>query len=411
MKNYIFCLFALVILFLPFAVLGDDVPAALNYQGELTDNLGGPLTSGYYHIEFRIWEHPTESGDANLIWGRMFPLHVMDGGIFNILLSDDGGEVSDPTPQTNDLREAFGDEDRYLGLTITRTPAGDVSSPVEISPRQRLVSAPYAFHSQHATFAINANHADNADHAANATNSAELGGLPASDYVLMGQLPAAQTPATLLVWDGANASSIDGHIDGTSFVVTGYTVRAAGLIVTNGVITPSVGGDITHGIEFPANPATGTSDRAWMKYSVITNEDCLLEIGVDNDLEDDLALHASGEIRANANEITLTATDTLSLHGKVQAFGSLTQVANLEQDDWYTDTTDRDTFYIVFLTAAKVTVYLDSFSFPLRAARSDDWNEGTHMFPVAKGETIAIHYEENLENDSHVYVYKRPVGL
>lgn len=126
-----------------------DIPAAINYQGRLTDNLGNTLASGYYEIEFRIWDDPTSTSPASLVWGRTFPLHVVNGGLFNILLTDDGGEVTTPgKPQSNDLRQAFGGEDRYLGLTIKVDPSGTTASPSEISPRQQLASAPYAMQAQ-----------------------------------------------------------------------------------------------------------------------------------------------------------------------------------------------------------------------------------------------------------------------
>lgn len=126
-----------------------DIPAAINYQGRLTDNQGNTLTNGYYEIEFRIWDDTTSTAPASFVWGRSFPLHVVEGGLFNILLSNDGGEITSPgTPQFNDLREAFGGEDRYLGLTITVDPSGNVSSPTEISPRQQLASAAYAIQAQ-----------------------------------------------------------------------------------------------------------------------------------------------------------------------------------------------------------------------------------------------------------------------
>ncbi|MCF7838210.1 MAG: hypothetical protein K9N49_06230 [Candidatus Marinimicrobia bacterium] len=133
-----------------------DVPVALNYQGVLADAQGVAVTSGYYHLEFRIWDHPTATGAGSLIWGRAFPLHVTAGGVFHILLTDDGGEVSHPSARTNDLRQAFQEDSRYLGLTVTRTPAGAVSDPEEFLPRQPLTSVPYAFHSQYAADAAQA---------------------------------------------------------------------------------------------------------------------------------------------------------------------------------------------------------------------------------------------------------------
>lgn len=173
-KHFLFPLFLVVFssFIVPPSSFCDDVPSVINYQGLLTDNLGNAVTSGYYHIEFRVWDHPTLTGAGDLIWGRMFPLHVMTDGSFNVLLSDDGGAVSGPTPQTNDLSQAFAGPDRYLGLTITETPTGVVGSPSEISPRQRLVSAPYSFHAENASYAADAEFALYASNAAFAADAA-----------------------------------------------------------------------------------------------------------------------------------------------------------------------------------------------------------------------------------------------
>jgi microcystin-dependent protein len=188
----------------PRSAFSSDIPDAINYQGKLTDNLGNVVTSGYYEIQFRVWDHPTLAGAGNLIWGRSFPLHVMSDGIFNILLSNDGGAITNPvSPATNDIRQAFEGEDRYLGLTITRNPAGAVGSPTEISPRQCLVSAPYAIHAQNATlaqqatmalFASNAAHAVNADAASagfNVTGNLAVSGSATANGGLVVHGPSA----------------------------------------------------------------------------------------------------------------------------------------------------------------------------------------------------------------------------
>jgi len=186
------------------SAFASDIPDAINYQGQLTDNLGNAVTSGYYEIQFRIWDDPTLTGSGDLIWGRSFPLHVMQNGIFNILLSNDGGAITNPvSPATNDIRQAFEGEDRYLGLTITRNPAGAVGSPTEISPRQCLVSAPYAIHAQNATlaqqatmalFASNAAHAVNADAASagfNVTGNLAVSGSATANGGLLVHGPSA----------------------------------------------------------------------------------------------------------------------------------------------------------------------------------------------------------------------------
>ena len=65
-------------------------------------------------------------------------------GIFNVILGAPGG-----TPVTNaavnDLSFAFNDAERYFGLTVTKGTNGiAIPGAVEIVPRQRLLSAPYA---------------------------------------------------------------------------------------------------------------------------------------------------------------------------------------------------------------------------------------------------------------------------
>ena len=139
------------------------IPAAINYQGTLTDNLGNPVTNGYYQVQFRIWDSAMLTGAGDYIWGRSYPLYVAVGGLFNILLNDDGGLVTSPaTPQVTNLLSAFAGPSRYLGLTIIANPQGAIATPVEISPRQQLVSAPYAMQAQNATAAVSAGFATNA---------------------------------------------------------------------------------------------------------------------------------------------------------------------------------------------------------------------------------------------------------
>lgn len=122
-----------------------QIPSAINYQGKLTDDLGDALTNGFYMVEFRIWKDPSLSGPSELAWGRSFPVHVVEGGLFNVLLTDDGSIVDGVDTE---ILGAFDGPERYLGLTIVQDPNGVVQSPGEISPRQRLVSAPYTIQAQ-----------------------------------------------------------------------------------------------------------------------------------------------------------------------------------------------------------------------------------------------------------------------
>jgi hypothetical protein len=148
---------AVLLLAIPFVARSqnqtDQVPAAINYQGHLADTLGNAVPSGYYEIQFRIWNDATMANPGNLIWGRSFPLHVVTNGLFNILLTDDGGLITTPTTPTNSLLDAFSGSDRYLGLTIT-TSNGNAVTESEISPRQQLASAPFAIQAQTANAVV-----------------------------------------------------------------------------------------------------------------------------------------------------------------------------------------------------------------------------------------------------------------
>jgi hypothetical protein len=74
---------------------------------------------------------------------------VVSNGLFNVLLTDDGGLVMTPfPPKTTNILSAFAGKDRYLGLTIA-------PATIEISPRQRLASAPFAIRAWSAAVAEN----------------------------------------------------------------------------------------------------------------------------------------------------------------------------------------------------------------------------------------------------------------
>jgi hypothetical protein len=159
-------------------------PSAMNYQGSLTDSVGRPLAPGVYQIQFRIWNSATLTEPANCLFARSFPVYVATNGLFNVVIDDSGGLIGSGT--TNYLKDAFGDQDRWLGLSIAATPSGSVTVTNEISPRQKLVSAPYALHSSEASKAANADRATYALWATNATsanNATTFGNMATNDFL------------------------------------------------------------------------------------------------------------------------------------------------------------------------------------------------------------------------------------
>ncbi len=113
-----------------------EVPALINYQGTLKDAQGQPIASDTRKLTFNIYNEVTGEG---LIWGpQIFNTVPVINGIFNVILgsTDTAGRS---------ITQAFSEQNRFLGITI--------DDDVESTPRQQILSAP---------FALNAERADNA---------------------------------------------------------------------------------------------------------------------------------------------------------------------------------------------------------------------------------------------------------
>ena len=147
------------ILFL--AVLGlsptsysQSVPTLINYQGQIQNPDGSPLPTADYELSFSIydaaqggtliWGPQIFSGESGLGYGPKIPVVQ---GYFNVTLG-----ALDTTNRS--LATAFSFSTRYLEIAVSNRPP--------ITPRQQLLSAPYALR------------AGDADHA----NTAELAQVP-----------------------------------------------------------------------------------------------------------------------------------------------------------------------------------------------------------------------------------------
>jgi len=177
------------------------VPQLINYQGKLTDIDGNPLETGNYVLEFNIYA--VKSGGTP-VWGPL----IFDGGtstghgakvpvvngFFNVFL---GPEDTSGRP----IAQAFTEPTRYLGIKVN---GGN-----ELSPRQQILSSPYALQAQNADTvdgaqlsdlltkgvydtnddgrvnkADHANEASHADNATQANNADTVDGKHASDILL-----------------------------------------------------------------------------------------------------------------------------------------------------------------------------------------------------------------------------------
>ncbi|MEK6544266.1 MAG: hypothetical protein AABZ44_07530 [Elusimicrobiota bacterium] len=99
-------------------------PSAFHYQGRLADADGDPVTGGYNFI-FEIFD---VASDGSALWTETRNNTMVSNGVFSVEL----GTVT-AIPMS-----VFNGNPRYLSITVNATP---------LTPRERLLSAPYAFHS------------------------------------------------------------------------------------------------------------------------------------------------------------------------------------------------------------------------------------------------------------------------
>ncbi len=97
-------------------------PLFINYQGKLTDSSGVPIENEVsVSFSFRFYNHPTLSG-ANLLGSPDPNLVTPENGVFSV-----------PVPVQ---AEWFSGTDVYLGVSV--------DGGLEMLPRQKLVSSPFA---------------------------------------------------------------------------------------------------------------------------------------------------------------------------------------------------------------------------------------------------------------------------
>ena len=141
---------------IPTGLTASDVtPGEINYQGLLRDpKTGDKYVDGIYTLECRLYKQ--ESG-GTAIWGASYSAYVKDG-YFNLMLGGTGGADLGYTFKATDLWKALwfktGSRDLYLGVTPRQNASNAaLVSPAEISPRQKLLTAPFAFRAQKAQYA------------------------------------------------------------------------------------------------------------------------------------------------------------------------------------------------------------------------------------------------------------------
>lgn len=172
-----------------FALLGSAhaqntaVPDYLSYQGRALNADGTTIGSGTpvnRTITFRIWDHPSNSLVANLIYSEQQVVTISNGE-FSALIGAGAAttgsvlgysETSKGVPTVKiSSPSVFGAATRYLGVTIDD---GTAAVDNEISPRQQFVTSSYAFRAKVAE-SVEANAISSAMLATGAVGSNQLG--------------------------------------------------------------------------------------------------------------------------------------------------------------------------------------------------------------------------------------------
>jgi hypothetical protein len=119
--------------------LAQSVPELINYQGRLMGAQGVPIVDGTYKLEFNIYDDATTGTKE---WGpQVFTAVPVTNGMFNVILGEKETDLNG-VKLTNGvlISAAFLESNRYLGIKV--------NSGAEISPRQKILSAPYALNAE-----------------------------------------------------------------------------------------------------------------------------------------------------------------------------------------------------------------------------------------------------------------------
>jgi hypothetical protein len=207
------------------AVCANSVPSLISFQGVLKDSSGSPI-NGSREITFTIFGAATGPGHS---WTETQTVSI-EAGLYNVQL----GAVT-PLPTS-----AFDGTTKYLGITIGGT---------ELLPRVMMVSVPYAYRADQATYADTAG---------------SSGGFPNS--VLLNPTTAQTTSAANAIYIKSAASGNDSvnTINIVSIESTGNHAFAAQF--GHGTTLGKIGGRLDNSIYAGALFQTGSSAFSYQAF-------------------------------------------------------------------------------------------------------------------------------------------------
>lgn len=186
-------------------------PATINYQGVLLDNVGGGPENGDRDMIFHFYDADVGGNEIardNHLLADGKQVSVMMG-LFNVLLGDGVVEDGDgvfPDEPYDSLDKVFRDfQAVYLEVEARVGPAGGGGAFETLSPRTRVVSAPYALNAQVANVASSLEGLVPGDFIdTSATPQTKAGNLTVADLTVAGD--------DLLFANGAHANALGGNL-------------------------------------------------------------------------------------------------------------------------------------------------------------------------------------------------------
>jgi hypothetical protein len=133
------------------------VPGFISYQGRVVDAAGANVGAGTpvnRTVIFRIWDNPSSTNTANLIYSEAQTVTVSDGE-FSVLVGQGVANTtetfgySEASKKLADFSTAFNGSARYLGVTVAAA-ATIATTDNEITPRQQIVSTAFAMRAKFA---------------------------------------------------------------------------------------------------------------------------------------------------------------------------------------------------------------------------------------------------------------------
>jgi hypothetical protein len=252
-------------------------PERMTYQGYLVDGNGAalaPTVPANYDIVFRIYN--VKSGGVAL-WAEQQTVTV-DKGYFSVLLGE--GATTATGESKDKLSEAFKGadiSDRFIGITVGGLSGSGVD--VEIAPRLRLVTSPFAFTATQATRLT-----DGAGNSNFFKDGASL------------KLGAGATPTLTL--PEAGGASLEGKL---TINLSGYEV---GLEINNGVSSTTLGAENSSHFHFKTDRGGFYFNKEIRVFGDIHSQNADTILGPSNNTDTYLQVYddSSDKIMARADQ-------------------------------------------------------------------------------------------------------------